>query len=810
MGSRWRDAVGHVQRLKRELAVQREATAKANQKLENVSQSPSNQQHQQTPPMTPSGSGSMVIEESPAAASSSAFDDVTAEMNRMDRILAAHQSPPKQAGGSNHGTPRISTSPVVSTPPSNTARSTESFFPETTDDNDEMKTQAMDQAVTPSPERRDYAFELAYNDDIDIITNKRVKNDKGEDFFAMFTKGDTKVDLGDLEEEEDDPPLYPPPTVTPSESPPPSPPPAEATDTTTTTTSDYETINGPFLPGASQSTDANTSSLFPVTASPKLMAGSKVYNESFPGEISAEIIRHPRSAERKMLPDFNDIEEETSVRGERKIFTDFNDAEEETTAPSSAPTSTTSSSSLSSSSKMSSQEKAMPPAPPLSGMDAFETSFATKFPESFSPASKDKATTKETTTEAYNPFFPSPMKGPAPSKQQRESSPTTSDAGSTFTSSSSRYGNDGQARRGQADNAPSPVEGRRPSYRSNYANANNAQTNRSSWRDAFPSTVNDSPISTQTPSPNRYDQTGAYTNNSSPPEDAVRRDSGARRFATPPHGHRSPELVPGSEEPKRPEKAGAVAARARYEKALQPRAGFQANTRRFPRKSSSEVNGTTALGGPPSESTMVVTGFAPTEKATDHGSAQANTSSELARAQARLKERTSGYTGRPTNLSALESRTYSSIREKKAQQPWAGPSPTDSLGSKPWDEIGDIPMEPSPIKNGKTSPPSNGNRYTQRALARNRPWDKTAKEQQPVDAATQPLLQVQQKGSFDDESPPSRFVAAGKSRRSVKQPVSYAEPSLGSKLRRGDVYFAKKDVKDSDENQTYPATAVHL
>ena len=227
------------------------------------------------------------------------------------------------------------------------------------------------------------------------------------------------------------------------------------------------------------------------------------------------------------------------------------------------------------------------------------------------------------------------------------------------------------------------------------------------------------------------------------------------------------------------------------------------------------MNSETVPGGPSAESTMVVTGFAPAGTPAERASAQASASSELARAQARLKERTSGYAGRPTNLSALESKIYtSSIREKQAPQPWSGPSPTDSVGSKPWDEIGDIPMEPSPNKNDKTNPSSTGNRYTQRALARNRPWDKTTKQQQeqqqPVDTATQPLLQVQQKGSFDDESPPSRFVAAGKSRRSVKQPVSYAEPSLGAKLRRGDVYFVKKEVNDSDENQTYPATAVHL
>jgi len=36
-----------------------------------------------------------------------------------------------------------------------------------------------------------------------------------------------------------------------------------------------------------------------------------------------------------------------------------------------------------------------------------------------------------------------------------------------------------------------------------------------------------------------------------------------------------------------------------------------------------------------------------------------------------------------------------------------------------------------------------------------------------------------------------------KRRRCVKQPISYAEPSLRSKLRRGYVFFQKKDEEDT-------------
>lgn len=51
-------------------------------------------------------------------------------------------------------------------------------------------------------------------------------------------------------------------------------------------------------------------------------------------------------------------------------------------------------------------------------------------------------------------------------------------------------------------------------------------------------------------------------------------------------------------------------------------------------------------------------------------------------------------------------------------------------------------------------------------------------------------------------------------RRNVKQPISYAEPSLSSKLRRGDVFFPKKNaedntLKDRQTNKNTPHTELH-
>ena len=50
--------------------------------------------------------------------------------------------------------------------------------------------------------------------------------------------------------------------------------------------------------------------------------------------------------------------------------------------------------------------------------------------------------------------------------------------------------------------------------------------------------------------------------------------------------------------------------------------------------------------------------------------------------------------------------------------------------------------------------------------------------------------------------PHSRALKSNVRRRAVKQPISYAEPSLSSKLRRGDVFFAKSDVENDAKSKT--------
>lgn len=50
-------------------------------------------------------------------------------------------------------------------------------------------------------------------------------------------------------------------------------------------------------------------------------------------------------------------------------------------------------------------------------------------------------------------------------------------------------------------------------------------------------------------------------------------------------------------------------------------------------------------------------------------------------------------------------------------------------------------------------------------------------------------------GNMSEKSPPKSPLSK---RRSAKQPISYAEPRINSKLRRGDVYFPKKETMTDD------------
>jgi len=479
------------------------------------------------------------------------------------------------------------------------------------------------------------------------------------------------------------------------------------------------------------------------------MAAVHVYQDNFPGEISSDIRKHPRSAER------------------RSKDAEFREIMEEDTAQESNAADT------------------------LSGIGAFEASFATPFPESFSPATaaaernkspKDKP---ETAVEEYNPFFPAA----SPAKRLNFGSPVLK----TSTENSDSSVLEGGTRPSGFFNITAPS---RSNWRAAYGAVASSKS-QDSDNDESPTST---PPSTKH-SPTDFLKQLSSGNNGSPPEEAIRRQSNGTRYATPPHTYQSPESPDSEGGPRRPEKSGAAAARARYEKALQPRGSFQGGPRRH--QKTSGIDGDAGTVGNAASSG----GFdRKLENANNFTSSPASF-----RVEARLKERALSASVRNT-ISNLDTKTFSSsMRDVQPQQqpPWsARPSLNKPFGAKSWDDIGEIPMEDSPpnhkngfSRNGSTTSASSS--YTLRALSRNRPWDSsnqpTAESNPRNTTAAQPGP-LQQSGSFEDKSfsSSSRFVAAGKSRRrSVKQPVSYAEPSLNSKLRRGDVFFEKKS--DDDE-----------
>ena len=817
LATRWRDAISQLSMMKKEVVLQQRKAAAAiaeNQKLQQQQlqmtnhDSPSsiqqrNQLQNQTPPKaTPS---TAIVEKSPgvppSARAGPSFHDVAAEMDRMDRILAAHQSqskqnqipppppPPAKTGQGNQFTAEsLVTSPSLDSKDSMDSNTTAES------DGEEKKSQSMDQPVTPSPDKGSRSFDS--NDSDNNEENGDLEEEAGN-FFARY-KASTPVDLDDLDDEDlddaddvDDPELSPP-SVTPSESPPPSPPQSLSPSPETPSPESFDNLDTIASEGSMQGVNETSAPLFPMTASPKLMPKPKVYNDVFPPDITSEVVRHPRSAERRgMVDSFNEIEEEDAV-GITSMRTTSNAG--------------------------GGAEAASPPS--LSDFDdVFENSFATKFPDSFSP-SDDKFDVDSNDEEDYNPFFPSQESSGSPHGDNKSTESSNSRSNMRF---------------GQADNALSPVNvGRhRPASPETFQPSPGTALFQESPSSTWASSQRSSPPNA---SPSRSsDNHNSIANTDSPPKEGTLPTQGAR-YATPPHGLKSPDVIL-SDEPKRPEKSGAAAARARYEKALQPR-GFQVGgARRFARRAETD-HGASPVNAP--STSLSSSSQSLKDQREENNGVQVDTS-KLAMAQARVKERTAVFSGR-TTLSTLESKTYSSVRENK----WTRPSPTDSVTSKPWDEeIGDIPMGPSSTNqsstaaspmNGTSSGQSGDNAFGSASRSspvsgaprpagytRHRPWETDEDSDDPrelsSDANAGMSINTTNCNSAyitrgddtsgistdddDDESPTSRYIAAGKkSRRSVKQPVSYAEPSLSAKLRRGDVFFPK--VEGEDPNKNYP------
>lgn len=274
----------------------------------------------------------------------------------------------------------------------------------------------------------------------------------------------------------------------------------------------------------------NTKPIFPHSASPRVTDRDREsdYNEAFPDDL-------PPSTRKKKLHSsiFKDSPDEISeIESEAGSVTSTSAAEARKTI--------------------------------MSSLDAFEASFATDFPESFSGSPKEG----EQQTVVYNPFAPSPQRNP----DQMEPS---------------------AAEIAKARNAPAPPQIPPSNKKSSEADE--------VVKELLPPRLS-------TPRPTTMENSNHSTNSStapSTPTRAIREVTPPTSDApeTPPVNYGSPEqpTTPKSaisqkgtpddtEQPRRPEKTISASARARYEKALQPRGYSPALRASSYRKTEKEVS----------------------------------------------------------------------------------------------------------------------------------------------------------------------------------------------------------------------------
>lgn len=292
---------------------------------------------------------------------------------------------------------------------------------------------------------------------------------------------------------------------------------------------------------------------FPQTASPKM--GRASYNEEYPGDLTAVRKKPLRIMER--LGDFNETDDDGAGR------------------PMETEESPPAKSRLGPFDSLRRREDKST----LSSIDAFEASFSVSFPDSFSPRDDDEKEEKEKqsteTADIYNPFSTSPNKGlyseaedPTDGWKSTSSSPYAPSLYASSSSASTRSSDPP----GKDRTSPrrSPTQSASKSYSTPSASPPNPRASLPSPRP--PSDVASRILqmsSEQSSAMGESKGSPATPNAVTTPVDGK---SSPEAFRTPPSTSSSfSPTSSSSSEPQRPEKTGYVAARARYERALQTR-----------------------------------------------------------------------------------------------------------------------------------------------------------------------------------------------------------------------------------------------
>ena len=519
-----------------------------------------------------------------------------------------------------------------------------------------------------------------------------------------------------------------------------------------------------------------TKQIFPHSASPRLAPEKKksLYNENFPDDLPsrrakpAQVFRSPPGI-----------------------------SEESSTASASSP-------------------KPRSARDVMSSIDAFEASFNTSFPSSFSSQKEEE----KQGPVIYNPFFSSPARSPA----RPRSIDTTANEEEPSTSLQERLANaraspGGRSVGDQSTKSQPQKQSKDPPARyESPARAMNMNNN-------LPTPTNSATRSRSFPSARIFPATSPKeTNMDSLLLTPDRKKTGTPErdeLKTPPHSaQKSPDDV---EQPRRPEKTVSVVARARYENALQPRnLPVNQSVGRLRTQPTDP-----AMSTPDSKQRDPSAEGPKKENKSDSGTKASLVLKRLQ--QRRVKERMAGEASPassaslpPTQTNSSSSPSVSSVVSSyeaavKRQGDKIRPQPQRKFSART--NRSPSPMSAYPPSDEEDIPTKGQERarelqHLARRTAENgmkKPTELTPdpgfvpRSSKPMSAET---IRAEIRNldaianSYPQPSPPvstsppgtssSRFNATGKLKRNVRQPMSYAEPSLSSKLRRGDIYFAKE------------------
>jgi len=647
-------------------------------------------------------------------------------------------------------------------------------------------------------------------------------------------------------------------------------------------TFDFEATSGENLfededdepPGDEVMVSTLSRAMFPHSPSPKIV--EDLYNESFPSDLppTRKLNAHFHQSPTLMETDTDDRSYSSSMSEDQSALS----TQSETKRGS------------------------------FNNIKAFDASFDTTFPSSFSNRSDEGLVALSTSSQTviYNPFVPSPPKAARVGEESditkvgvRDRSPMRRKVDAQGTTpkppTPAPYT---KATLATVPASPKPAEEREE----NFVKAKHSV--RSSSPASLPSLPRsggsrDTTSKNDIPRPTHRSQSPSFGSRlfplSSPPQAGDPKEAGdssfkpngsvepfsspsrPTRFSTP-VGINSQDASPDPEQPCRPEKSASATARARYEKALQPRpttgplatrnVGRLAGKSRFLNSDSEDDD--------PMEQSAMETEFkksppSETDSSPTKTSGIRSPSLVLKRLQQRrIKERmanderianagdaesvgssvsdTSGLSTNSEQLSIISGMSNSSSRVENRRRlvalrlstgnsdpnsiiPFDEPDgimrsarPTSSMNYNSLrapggrDEIigqhdssfpyysGGFSNRDNKVDSGTTqvlSPnfSARGSRLYGSTVgadsSSNLSPDSMIKESHNLDAIANSVSQ-----SMAMSPPPnadaatSRFATAGKLRRSVKQPISYTEPTLNSKLRRGDVYFEKSQDGD--------------